>query len=117
VHGEHYNLDLMVPLFHAGPIEHPDIPIHLTAVNPAMCAVAGEIADGVRPHPVCTPSYIRSVMLPAVRRGAQRPAGRSGDIEFSIAVRTDADRETLQELAALVQSADNTRARATIVGP
>lgn len=70
--GEHYKLNLMVPLFNAGPIEHPDIPIHLAAVNAVMCAVTGEIADGIRPHPVCTPTYIRSVMLPAVRRGAAR---------------------------------------------
>ena len=70
--GDHYNLSLMVPLFDAGPIDHPDIPIHLAAVNKAMCAVAGEVADGIRPHPVCTPSYIEQVMLPAVRRGAQR---------------------------------------------
>ena len=35
-----------------------------------MTSVAGEVADGVRPHPVCTPSYIRDVMLPAVRTGA-----------------------------------------------
>lgn len=74
--GEHYRLDLMVPLFDPGPIEHPVIPIHLAAVNPAMCRVAGEVADGIRPHPVCTPSYIEQVMLPAVRLGAQR-AGRS----------------------------------------
>jgi len=35
-----------------------------------MCSVAGEVGDGIRPHPVCTPSYIAEVMLPAVRRGA-----------------------------------------------
>jgi probable F420-dependent oxidoreductase len=70
--GEHYKLSLMVPLFDAGPIEHPDIPIHLASVNKGMCAVAGEVADGVRPHPVCTPSYIREVMLPAAQRGALR---------------------------------------------
>jgi probable F420-dependent oxidoreductase len=77
-HGEHYDLDLMVPLFDAGPIEHPDVPVHLAAVNTNMCAVAGEVADGIRPHPVCTPSYIAEVMLPAVRRGAAR-SGRSLD--------------------------------------
>lgn len=76
VRGEHYNLSLMVPLFNAGPIAHPDIPIHLAAVNPVMCRVAGEVADGMRPHPVCTPSYIETVMLPAARSGA-RSAGRS----------------------------------------
>jgi probable F420-dependent oxidoreductase len=78
VDSEHYRLDLMVPLFDPGPIEHPDIPVLLAAVNPVMCSVAGEVADGIRPHPVCTPSYIADVMLPAVRRGAAR-AGRSLD--------------------------------------
>jgi probable F420-dependent oxidoreductase len=76
VHNRHYRLDLMVPLFDAGPIEHPDIPILLAAVNPLMSAVAGEVADGLRPHPVCTPSYIEQVMLPAARKGAAR-AGRT----------------------------------------
>jgi hypothetical protein len=40
-----------------------------------MCRVAGEVADGLRPHPVCTPRYIRDVMLPAMRAGAAA-AGR-----------------------------------------
>ena len=71
VKGEHYNINLMVPLFDPGPIEHPDIPIHLAAVNPVLCQVAGEVADGIRPHPVCTAEYIEQVMLPAVRKGAQ----------------------------------------------
>jgi probable F420-dependent oxidoreductase len=83
--GEHYKLSLMVPLFDAGPIEHPDIPIHLAAVKPVMCSIAGEVADGVRPHPVCTPSYIREIMLPAVRKGAAR-SGRSLD-NFSVSMK------------------------------
>jgi len=69
---EHYNLNLMVPLFDPGPIEHPRIPIHLAAVNSVMCRIAGEVADGLRPHPVCTPKYIAETMLPAVRAGAAR---------------------------------------------
>jgi probable F420-dependent oxidoreductase len=76
VRGPHYTLDLMVPLFDPGPIEHPRIPIQLAAVNSVMCQVAGEVADGIRPHPVCTPSYIDKVMLPAVRAGAAK-SGRS----------------------------------------
>jgi probable F420-dependent oxidoreductase len=76
VKGPHYNINLMVPLFHPGPIEHPDIPIHVAAVNSVMCRMAGEVADGIRLHPVCTPSYIEEVMLPAVRAGADK-AGRS----------------------------------------
>jgi probable F420-dependent oxidoreductase len=78
VQGPHYNINLMVPLFNPGPIEHPDIPVHLAAVNPVMCRIAGEVADGLRVHPVCTPSYIEQVMLPQVREGAAK-AGRSLD--------------------------------------
>jgi len=102
--GDHYRLSLMVPLFDAGPIEHPEIPIHLAAVNPTMCSVAGEVADGVRPHPVCTPSYIRSVMLPAVRRGAAR-ADRSLD-GFRVCMKPlVASARTEEELVAKVRDA------------
>ena len=68
----HYKLSLMVPLFASPPIEHPHIPIQLAAVNPFMCQVAGEVADGIRAHPVCTPRYIADVMLPAADRGAAK---------------------------------------------
>ncbi len=78
VKGRHYNINLMVPLFNPGPIEHPQIPIQIAAVNSVMCQVAGEVADGLRPHPVCTPSYIEKVMMPAVRAGAAK-TGRSLD--------------------------------------
>lgn len=78
VKGPHYNINLMVPLFDPGPIEHPDIPIHLAAVNRVMSQIVGEVADGLRPHPVCTPTYIAEVMLPAVRAGAAK-SGRSLD--------------------------------------
>ncbi len=55
---EHYTLDLMVPLFDPGPIDHPDIPVHLAAIGPNMCALAGEVADGIRLHPVCSPRFM-----------------------------------------------------------
>lgn len=78
IQGQHYTINLMVPLFNPGPIAQPDIPIHLAAVNKLMCRVAGEVADGLRPHPVCTPAYIADRMLPEVRAGAAR-TGRSLD--------------------------------------
>jgi probable F420-dependent oxidoreductase len=103
-HSDHYDLTLMVPLFDAGPIEHPEIPIHVAAVNPVMTSVAGEVADGVRPHPVCTPSYIREVMMPAVRRGAER-SGRSLD-DFRVAMKPlVATARTEEELEGKVRDA------------
>ena len=72
---EHFDHSLMVPLFDPGPIEHPDIPIFVSAIGPNMCAVAGEVADGVRLHPVCTARFIDECVAPALSRGAER-AGR-----------------------------------------
>jgi probable F420-dependent oxidoreductase len=69
---EHYQINLMVPLFAPAPIEHPQIPIQLASVNPFMCQVAGEVADGIRAHPIATPCYIREIMLPAARKGAAK---------------------------------------------
>ena len=63
VRGAHYNLSLMVPLFDPGPIEHPRIPIHVAAINEHICRLAGEVCDGIRPHPITTPKFIREVML------------------------------------------------------
>ena len=83
--GQHYNINLMVPLFDPGPIAHPAIPIHLAAVNRIMSRVAGEHAEGLRPHPVCTPSYIENVMKPAIREGAAR-SNRTLD-DFRIAMK------------------------------
>ena len=68
----------MVPLFDPGPIDHPDIPVHVAAIGPNMCALAGEVANGVRLHPVCTPRYIDEEVIPNVARGAAR-VGRDVD--------------------------------------
>jgi probable F420-dependent oxidoreductase len=84
--GERYRLNLMVPLFDPGPIQHPRIPIHLAAVNEVMCRVAGEVADGLRPHPVCTPKYIVETMLPAVRAGAARRGRELGDFRLAMKI-------------------------------
>jgi probable F420-dependent oxidoreductase len=97
--GEHYKLNLMVPLFAPGPIEHYPIPIHLAAVNSYMCQVAGEVADGIRAHPVATPRYIADVMLPSARNGAAKAARDLG--EFALCVKplvaTAPDRSALAE--------------------
>lgn len=96
--GTHYKLSLMVPLFDPGPIEFPSIPIHVAAVNPYMCQVAGEVAEGIRVHPVCTPRYIREVMLPAAAEGARRGGRDPGAIAIAMKplVCTAPDKATLE---------------------
>lgn len=77
-HGHHYDLTLMNPLFDPGPIEWPDIPVHLAAVNAHMGRVGGRVAEGIRPHPICTRRYLEEVLAPAVDQG-RRESGRDPD--------------------------------------
>ncbi len=84
-----YALNLTVPLFTPEPIEHPDIPIHVAAVNPYMCGVAAEVADGVRLHPVCSDRYIADVVRPAIR--AKLPANKSFEVCLKPLIATAGD--------------------------
>ncbi len=104
-HGDHYKLDLMVPLFDPGPTAHPDIAVHIAAINPNMCAVAGEVADGLRLHPVCSPAYISSTMLPAVERGAARSGRAAADIGLCMKplVATAPDAASLERVSRTVR--------------
>lgn len=102
---EHYKLNLMVPLFDPGPIDHPRIPVHLAAINPAMCRVAGEVADGIRLHPVCSLRFIDEVMVPAVARGAASAGREASDIEWCMKplVATAPDETALAAVAKTVR--------------
>lgn len=102
----HYQLNLVVPLFNPGPIPHPAIPIHLAAVNRYMCVVAGEVADGMRPHPICTPRYIREVMLPALAEGAARTERDAATVAVCMKplVATAPDEAALQARIAVVRA-------------
>jgi len=74
--GQSYRFDLMTPFFDPGPIEHPQVPVYLAGVNPQMCRVAGEIADGLHVHSFHSERYLRECVHPAVQEGLNR-AGRS----------------------------------------
>jgi probable F420-dependent oxidoreductase len=103
---DHYDLNLMVPLFDPGPIDHPDIPIHIAAIGPNMCAVAGEVADGVRLHPVCTSVFIDREVRPAVARGAARTGRNLSDVEICLKplVGTARDETALAAVAEVVRA-------------
>lgn len=74
--GEHYQFTLMPPFFNPGPIDHPQVPLYVAAVNPYMARLSGEICDGLRLHPIATFRYTRDVILPAISAGAAK-AGRT----------------------------------------
>ncbi len=76
--GQHYQFTLLTPTNNPGPIDHPDIPILLAAVNPIMCRTAGEVADGLQVHSFHSRRYLREVVRPSVEEGRRR-AGKSPD--------------------------------------
>ena len=73
--GEHYRFTLISPFFNPGPIEHPHVPIYISALNTYMARTAGELCDGVLLHPLGSHKYTRDVVLPAIAAGAKK-AGR-----------------------------------------
>ena len=95
----HYEITLNVPVFTPAPLDCALPPIHLAGVNPYMCQVAGEVADALRTHPVCTASYIEEVMLPALRKGAAKAGRASARLDIGVAplVATGPDEATLDE--------------------
>jgi probable F420-dependent oxidoreductase len=75
----------MPPFPGAGPAPG-GVTIYLAAVNTVMAETAGRCADGVLGHPMTSPAYVRNVLRPAVRRGAEA-AGRSPrDVNVTTAV-------------------------------
>lgn len=84
--GPYYTLTLMTPFFTPPHHDHL-IPIATAGVNPLMCRVAGEVADAFQVHPLHTASYLRRVVLPAVRRGERR-AGRGRTVTVNASVFT-----------------------------
>jgi len=80
--GEHYQFTRMQPFFNPGPIEHPEPPIYLGAVGPAMTALAGEVADGHMSHPThSAPRVFEELARPALERGAARAGGEIKDMQ------------------------------------
>ncbi len=74
--GEFWKLSLLPTMWSPGPIDVPDPPVDVAAVNPWMLRMAGAVADGVHVHPLNTPTYLNRTVLPNLEQGSSR-AGRS----------------------------------------
>lgn len=85
--GRYYRLNLMTPFFSPTPIS-VSIPIVTAGVNPPLCRIAGEVADGFHVHPLHTPAYLRDVVLPAIKRGQARGTRAGEPFEIGVSVFT-----------------------------
>lgn len=70
--GEFYAHTLMPPAFVPEPHGFGPPPILLAGVGRAVTEVAGEVADGYLPHGFTTERFLRTVTMPALRRGRDR---------------------------------------------
>ena len=82
--GPYHRLTLMTPFFSPGPIDHPSIPVYIAGVNPALCRLAGEMADGFLAHPYHSAEYLRQVVRPEIDAGAQRSGRALADIQLCV---------------------------------
>src|SRR5262245_13716791 len=71
--------------------ERERVPIFLAAVQSRMCALAGEIADGVLFNVLSTPRYVREYALPHMERGAARVGRDVNDVERAAAITAAVD--------------------------
>jgi len=84
--GDYYSFGILSPFFNPGPIEHPNIPIYIAGVGPALCRLGGELADGFHVHPFHTPKYLRELIRPTISEGAEKNGRTLDDVNLSCAV-------------------------------
>lgn len=82
--GRFWSLSLLPQQWSPGAIPVPDPPIDVAAVNPWMLRLAGELADGVHVHPLNTPTYLSTTVLPELAAGAARAGRDPGRLEVIV---------------------------------
>jgi len=63
--GEYWSMNLLPAQWSPGRLPVPDPPIDVAAVNPWMLRMAAEVADGIHIHPLNTPTYLETTVVPA----------------------------------------------------
>jgi len=102
--GPYYKLSLLPATWAPRAHEYGAVKVDVSAVNPWMCAMAGEIADGIHVHPLHSLPYLQNRLLPAVEEGTAK-AGRSlTDVDLIVPVFAIPG-DTPEERAALVETA------------
>jgi probable F420-dependent oxidoreductase len=73
--GEYFNLEIK-GFQRPFPPFRPKIPIHMAGIQEKMVETAGQVADGLLGHPICSPRWIKEVILPHLATGLAK-GGRS----------------------------------------
>ena len=77
-----YTLDRLQPFFNPGPIDNPDIPVYLGAVQPGMLRLAGSAASGIITHPTnSSPLCLRERLRPSLEEGTDQRERRPAQLK------------------------------------
>jgi probable F420-dependent oxidoreductase len=103
--GKYYQFSLMTPFFSPAPHEWPHIPIYVAGVNPYVCRLVGELADGIHIHPFHSIKYIRETVVPNVEAGLRKSKRRREDVAFATSafVITGKNRDEVEQAKAPVR--------------
>jgi probable F420-dependent oxidoreductase len=86
--GDYYTFTLLPQAWTPAPIPFDDPPVYLAGVRPWMCRMIGEVADGMKVHPLHTLSYLESVVRPNLDIGCAAAGRTLADVELVIPVMT-----------------------------
>lgn len=92
--GEYYDLDIK-GWFRSTPPVRANIPIYTAAVQKGMSRMAGDVADGLIGHIICSPRWIEQEIVPAFELGLSRSGRERSAFTYlpSICVAIDDDYE------------------------
>jgi probable F420-dependent oxidoreductase len=76
--GDFYSFSLLPDMWSPGAIDVDDPAVFVAGVNPWMCRMIGEVADGIHVHPLHSVRYVEEVVRPNLEAGARR-SGRDPD--------------------------------------
>ncbi len=104
--GDFYSLSLLPDMWSPGAIAFDDPPVYVAAVNPWMCTMIGEVADGVHVHPLHSIRYLDEVVRANIALGAAKAGRDPADIAtvcpvLTIVGDTDEERAKWRERARL----------------
>ena len=80
--GEYFNLDIK-GFQRPFPPFRPKIPIHMAGIQEKMVETAGQVADGLLGHPICSPRWIKEVILPHLAAGLEKSGRSRQDFTYS----------------------------------
>jgi probable F420-dependent oxidoreductase len=81
--GEYYSFDL--DRFRAlAPPVRPTIPIYLPALYETAMRVAGEIGDGLAPHPISSEQWILERIAPNLKKGLDKAGRKRSDFDLNV---------------------------------